>query len=499
MLFNSIDFLIFFPTVLLVYFIVPHGIRPTWLLLSSYYFYMSWNPVHGILLLAVTAVTYLGARLLQRMDCEQEKKKRNRKIILVAEVIAVIGLLGYFKYTGFFLDSINVVLAKFRIAPVEIEWNIALPIGISFYTLTALGYLIDVYRGKAEAEHNFLRYALFVSFFPQILSGPIERSTNLLRQLRDSSIKRNWNTERIASGFITMLWGFFLKLVIADRIAVIADTTFGRPECYGTFGLVLGAVSYGIQIYCDFSSYSLIALGAAKILGFDLINNFETPYFAQSVTEFWRRWHISLSTWLRDYVYISMGGNRCSKWRQYWNILVTFMVSGLWHGANWTFLVWGALHGFYQILEKELRPVIRKINEYCHTKTASFGYRFAKAAATFALVDFAWIFFRADSVRQALYYIKRMFGYVDGWSLFDGSLYTLGLDVQEIHILLIGLAGLLIVDLVQYFKRKKIAEALQEQWIVFRWCVLICLVIGCIVFGYYGQGFESAQFIYLQF
>ena len=499
MLFNSIDFLIFFPTVLLVYFIVPHGIRPTWLLLSSYYFYMSWNPVHGILLLAVTAVTYLGARLLQRMDCEQEKKKRNRKIILVAEVIAVIGLLGYFKYTGFFLDSINVVLAKFRIAPVEIEWNIALPIGISFYTLTALGYLIDVYRGKAEAEHNFLRYALFVSFFPQILSGPIERSTNLLRQLRDSSIKRNWNTERIASGFITMLWGFFLKLVIADRIAVIADTTFGRPECYGTFGLVLGAVSYGIQIYCDFSSYSLIALGAAKILGFDLINNFETPYFAQSVTEFWRRWHISLSTWLRDYVYISMGGNRCSKWRQYWNILVTFMVSGLWHGANWTFLVWGALHGFYQILEKELRPVIRKINEYCHTKTASFGYRFAKAAATVALVDFAWIFFRADSVRQALYYIKRMFGYVDGWSLFDGSLYTLGLDVQEIHILLIGLAGLLIVDLVQYFKRKKIAEALQEQWIVFRWCVLICLVIGCIVFGYYGQGFESAQFIYLQF
>lgn len=282
MLFNSIDFLIFFPAVLLVYFIVPHRIRPTWLLLSSYYFYMSWNPVHGILLLAVTAVTYLGARLLQRMDCEQGKKKRNKKIILVAEVIAVIGLLGYFKYTGFFLDSINVVLAKFRIAPVEIEWNIALPIGISFYTLTALGYLIDVYRGKSEAEHNFLRYALFVSFFPQILSGPIERSTNLLRQLRDSSIKCNWNTERVASGFITMLWGFFLKLVIADRIAVIADTTFGRPECYGTFGLVLGAVSYGIQIYCDFSSYSLIALGAAKTLGFDLINNFETPYLRKA-------------------------------------------------------------------------------------------------------------------------------------------------------------------------------------------------------------------------
>ncbi len=269
MLFNSIDFLIFFPAVLLVYFIVPHRIRPTWLLLSSYYFYMSWNPVHGILLLAVTAVTYLGARLLQRMDCESGKENgRNKEIILVAEVITVIGMLGYFKYTGFLLDSINVVLAKFHVAPVAIEWNIALPIGISFYTLTALGYLIDVYRGKSEAEHNFLRYALFVSFFPQILSGPIERSTNLLRQLRDSSIKRNWNTERIVSGFITMLWGFFLKMVIADRIAVIADTTFGRPECYGTFGLVLGAVSYGIQIYCDFSSYSLIALGAAKTLGF---------------------------------------------------------------------------------------------------------------------------------------------------------------------------------------------------------------------------------------
>ena len=499
MLFNSIDFLIFFPAVLLVYFIVPHRIRPTWLLLSSYYFYMSWNPVHGILLLAVTAVTYLGARLLQRMDCEQEKKKRNKKIILVAEVIAVIGMLGYFKYTGFFLDSINVVLAKFCIAPVEIEWNIALPIGISFYTLTALGYLIDVYRGKAEAEHNFLRYALFVSFFPQILSGPIERSTNLLRQLRDSSIKRNWNTERIASGFITMLWGFFLKLVIADRIAVIADTTFGRPECYGTFGLVLGAVSYGIQIYCDFSSYSLIALGAAKTLGFDLINNFETPYFAQSVTEFWHRWHISLSTWLRDYVYISMGGNRCSKWRQYWNILVTFMVSGLWHGANWTFFIWGALHGIYQILEKELRPVIRKINGYCHTKTASFGYRFAKAAVTFALVDFAWIFFRADSVKQALHYVKRMISFCDMWSLFYGSLYTMGLDVQEIHILMIGLTGLIVVDCLQYLKQKKIAELLMGQWCVFRWAILICLIVSCIVFGYYGQGFESANFIYLQF
>mgnify|MGYP002233398463 FL=1 len=379
-------------------------------------------------------------------------------------------MLGYFKYTGFFLDSINVVLAKFCIAPVEIEWNIALPIGISFYTLTALGYLIDVYRGKAEAEHNFLRYALFVSFFPQILSGPIERSTNLLRQLRDSSIKRNWNTERIASGFITMLWGFFLKLVIADRIAVIADTTFGRPECYGTFGLVLGAVSYGIQIYCDFSSYSLIALGAAKTLGFDLINNFETPYFAQSVTEFWHRWHISLSTWLRDYVYISMGGNRCSKWRQYWNILVTFMVSGLWHGANWTFFIWGALHGIYQILEKELRPVIRKINGYCHTKTASFGYRFAKAAVTFALVDFAWIFFRADSVKQALHYVKRMISFCDMWSLFDGSLYTMGLDVQEIHILMIGLTGLIVVDCLQYLKQKKTSRIIDGT--------VVCIPLG---------------------
>ena len=396
MLFNSIDFLIFFPAVLLVYFIVPHRIRPTWLLLSSYYFYMSWNPVHGILLLAVTAVTYLGAWLMQRMDCEQGKKKRNKKIILVAEVITVIGLLGYFKYTGFFLDSINVVLAKFRIAPVEIEWNIALPIGISFYTLTALGYLIDVYRGKSEAEHNFLRYALFVSFFPQILSGPIERSTNLLRQLRDSSIKCNWNTERIASGFITMLWGFFLKLVIADRIAVIADTTFGRPECYGTFGLVLGAVSYGIQIYCDFSSYSLIALGAAKTLGFDLINNFETPYFAQSVTEFWHRWHISLSTWLRDYVYISMGGNRCSKWHQYWNILVTFMVSGLWHGANWTFIVWGIIYGMLMVVEKLLYRQINRI-----PKIIGRIY-------TLSIVNILWMFFWLDSIDDVLYAITKI-------------------------------------------------------------------------------------------
>lgn len=364
---------------------------------------------------------------------------------------------------------------------------------------TSIGYLVDVYKKKCEPENNILKYALFVSFFPMILSGPIERSNNLLKQIQSGQKVNVWNYERVTSGLTTMLWGFFLKLVITDRIAVLVDYVFKEYEMYGMVGLSIGAIAYGIQIYCDFCSYSTIALGIAKVLGFELIQNFDTPYFSKGITEFWRRWHISLSSWFRDYIYIPLGGNRCGKGRQYLNILITFSVSGLWHGANWTFLFWGFLHGVYQIIEKELTPRIRKINVRLHTKTDSFGYKFTQIMITFVLVDFAWIFFRADSMKQAIHYIERMVKYRDWWSLFDKSIYQMGLDVTEIHILSLGLLVVLSVELMQYFKKKLFAEFMTEQWTVFRWICLIAMLVVCIIFGYYGPGFDSAQFIYFQF
>ena len=500
MLLNSMDFLIFFPVVVLVYFIIPRKIRHIWLLLSSYYFYMCWNPLYGCILLGVTGVTYGGGIAVEALwkECGAEESSKKARVVLIVCILGVLGVLSYFKYTNFFIETVNMVLDRINMRGIR-RFDIVLPIGISFYTLTAIGYIVDVYKRKCSAEKNFLRYALFVSFFPQILSGPIERSGNLLKQLREDDDNRQWNHERVVSGLITMLWGFFVKMVIADRIAVLADTAFGNYESYGMIGLGIGAVSYGIQIYCDFYSYSTIALGAARVLGFELIHNFDSPYFALSVSEFWRRWHISLSRWLRDYIYIPLGGNRHGKWKQYRNILLTFTVSGLWHGANWTFIIWGMLHGIYQIIEKEITPVVRKINARCNTKTSSFGYKFTKAAVTFALVDFAWIFFRAESLGHALHYIERMFRYQDWWSLFDQSIYTMGLDVREIHILAIGLLVLLGADILQYLKKKSVAEFLTEQWIVFRWGVLFVMIAGCVIFGYYGPGFDSAQFIYLQF
>lgn len=502
MLFNSIDFLIFFPITLFIYFIVPRKVKYIWLLIVNYYFYMCWNSFYGMLLLFVTVITYLLAleieKIHKKKELKDKKKKQWTKVLLIVGIVVNLGMLVYFKYTNFFVETINQIFTRFSLEFI-LTFDVVLPLGISFYIFTSLGYLIDVYYKKCKAEKNFIYYSVFVSFFPMILSGPIERSGNLLKQIRENENVKRWNYDGVASGLMTMLWGYFLKLVVTDRIAVLGDYIFEEYEKYGTVVLGIGAIAYAIQIYCDFNSYSLIAIGIAKTLGFEVINNFETPYFAQGITEFWRRWHISLSSWFRDYMYIPLGGNRNGKWKQYRNILITFSVSGLWHGANWTFIFWGFLHGIYQIIEKEISPIIRKINVRCQTKTESFGYKFSKVILTFIMVDFAWIFFRSDSIRQGMHYIERMISYRDWWSFFDGSIYQLGLDVREIHILCIGLLLVFIVDMVQYTTKKKFAEIMTEQWIVFRWSVLIFLMIMCVVFGYYGPGFDSAQFIYLQF
>lgn len=501
MLFNSIEFLIFFPVVLLIYFVLPAKVRYIWLLISSYYFYMCWNPVYVLLIVISTGITYLCGITIEyfmgRLK-QGKKEKRQIKLIVLLGILSNLGILIYFKYTNFLMEIISPVLRFLHIKEVPV-FDILLPVGISFYTFQALGYMIDVYRREIKAERNFLKYALFVSFFPQLVAGPIERSKNLLNQIKEEPDHKLWNYDRVVSGLITMLWGFFLKLVIADRVAVLVDTVFSGYEQYQMSALWAGAIGFAIQIYCDFSGYSTIAVGAAKVLGFELTENFNTPYFSGSVAEFWRRWHISLNSWFRDYLYIPLGGSKCSKWKRYRNILITFGVSGLWHGASWTYVVWGLLNGIYQIIEKEVSPVIDKLNNKYHTKIDSFGYKIFKVMFTFFLVDLAWIFFRADSIHQAVHYIQRMFLYRDWWSFFDLSIYDLGLNIQEMNILLIGVIILILVDLLRYKKQMTLEKFLGKQWIVYRWAVLLFLLFFCLVFGCYGPGFNSEQFIYFQF
>ena len=298
---------------------------------------MSWNAKYAVLILFSTLTTWIAG-----IAVEKAEKAFSKKAALSVCLIVNLGILFAFKYLDFFISSVNSVLSSFGMQILNTKFSLLLPVGISFYTFQALGYIIDVYRGEIKAEKNPLRYALFVSFFPQLVAGPIERSKNLLQQVNGIEKIKVWNYDNISHGFITMMWGMFIKVVIADRVAVLVNTVFDSYYFFGTFSLAIAAVAFALQIYCDFMGYSTIAVGAARMMGFTLMENFNTPYFSKSIAEFWRRWHISLSTWFRDYVYIPLGGNRCSKARKYFNLLVTFTVSGLWHGASWTFFHLGA-------------------------------------------------------------------------------------------------------------------------------------------------------------
>lgn len=303
MQFNSYEFMIFFPIVALVYFIIPLKMRHIWLLVASYYFYMNWNPKYAVLMVISTVITYFSGILMEKIN--QTSKK---KFILIISLISNLSILAVFKYLNFIIQSINNIFHVFQAETVIQNIDILLPVGISFYTFQALGYSIDVYRNDISAEHNFIKYALFVSFFPQLVAGPIERSGNLLKQIRNMAEDKMLSYENITSGLTIIVWGLFLKMVIADRVAVLTNTVFDRYYLFGTFEISIAIMGFAIQIYCDFASYSTIAIGAARVLGVRLMENFETPYFSQSIKEFWRRWHISLSTWFRDYLYIPLGG-----------------------------------------------------------------------------------------------------------------------------------------------------------------------------------------------
>ncbi|MCQ2544392.1 MAG: MBOAT family protein [Lachnospiraceae bacterium] len=494
MIFNSTEFLIFFPIVTLIYGIIPKKIKYLWLLAASYYFYMCWNPKYASLIAISTIITYLAAIFVEKV-----KDKALRTWIMAGGFAVNLGILFFFKYFDFVLNNVNKVLNIVHINAVSNPFDILLPVGISFYTFQALGYMVDVYRGECKAQKNFFRYALYVSFFPQLVAGPIERSKNLLGQLEEMGKRNLMSFEGVSQGFAMMMWGLFMKMVIADRVALFVDGVFAYTYMIGTVEAVFGAIGFALQIYCDFAGYSAIAIGAAKVMGFDLMENFNTPYFATGIADFWRRWHISLSTWFREYLYIPLGGSRCSKIKKYRNLMITFLVSGLWHGAAWNFIIWGGIHGIYQIVEDLLKPVVAKINEKLHVKTDVFSYKLGQICITFALTTFAWIFFRAGSISQAILYIKNMFVKFNPWVLFDESLFTFGLDRREVGILMVAIIALVIVDIIRHKYNKNIGVFLSEQNLVFRWIVLIALIVCVLVYGEYGVDFDSNQFIYFDF
>ena len=495
MIFNSYEFLLFFPIVALIYFIVPKKIRYLWLLIASYYFYMGWNAKYALLLLTSTMITYVGGLLLALVKNNGKHTEIIKKSIVGVSVASNLGILFFFKYFDFAIENINAVLAAFQIELLNPEFDVLLPVGISFYTFQALSYTMDVYRGEIEAEKNPLRYALFVSFFPQLVAGPIERSSNLLKQLRE---EQKFSYERMVEGLMLMLWGYFLKMVIADRIAIFVDAAYGTEVLYDGKYLLIASILFAFQIYCDFGGYSTIAVGAAKVMGFELMENFNCPYYAQSVAEFWRRWHISLSTWFRDYLYIPLGGNRKGTARKYINTMIVFVVSGLWHGANWTYVVWGGLNGFYQVIGGLLTPVRKKINQLIPTLEMCKIFMLSRILITFILVDFTWIFFRADSLSHAGDIINRIVHMNNSDLLVNGSLLDLGLNQKNFVVLMVALVILMVADVVKY-NQIKLREIILNFDIMNRWLVILVAIVSIVLFGIWGSGYEAVNFIYFQF
>ncbi len=480
MLFNSLEFIIFFPIVVAAYFALNPKYRWVLLLLASYYFYMCWNYKYIVLIMFSTVVDYISGILMYKSS-----KKQVRKLLLVASLTTNLGLLFFFKYFNFFGDTVNHLFERFNVFAEVPAYDFLLPVGISFYTFQTLSYTIDIYREKQTPEYHFGRFALFVSFFPQLVAGPIERSVNLIPQFRENY---KFEYERVKEGILLMVWGFFKKVVIADRLAEYVNLVYNNPAEFGGLQNILATFFFSFQIYCDFSGYSDIAIGAALIMGYRLMTNFRRPYFAQSIREFWQRWHISLSTWFRDYVYISLGGNRVVKWRWYYNLFITFLVSGLWHGAEWTFVIWGALHGFYMVFAIWTTRLRENANRITGVSKYRGLYQFTQILVTFVLVYFAWIFFRANNTQDAFLIIKNSFrfGQVTGLNLFEFRV--------DFYISLLAIALLLVIE---YFEEytglySRMKVQVPRGW---KWAMLTVVILGVLILGVW----QGTDFLYFQF
>lgn len=496
MVFNSVDFLIFFPIVVLLYFLLPRKCRWVWLLAASYYFYMCWNAKYAVLMAASTVITYLSGRLITRANAIADEKKRTRlrKLWVGLSVGMNLAILCFFKYLGFLTQNLGAFLGAFGVQLRAPAWDIVLPVGISFYTFQALSYTIDVYRGEIQAEKNLFRYALFVSFFPQLVAGPIERSSNLLTQVQQS---HDFDADRVRDGLLLMLWGMVQKVVLADRLAIAVDTVFANWTQAPGWAILAAVVLFAVQIYCDFGGYSSIAIGAAQVLGFRLMDNFRQPYFSRSCGEFWRRWHISLSSWFRDYLYIPLGGNRRGKGRKYLNVLLTFTASGLWHGARWSYVAWGAMNGVFQIIGAQTESIRKKLCSALHISRERLPWRLVQIAVTFVCIDFSWLFFRASSFRTA---VKMLFFALRGGAVQGaGGVAVFGLGTAEMIVLLAGVGLLFAVDLLHEKYKSDLRPLITAQPLPLRWLIYLVGIYIVLIFGVYGPGFSEAQFIYFQF
>lgn len=440
------------------------------LLIVSYGLYAQTNMAYTLILLGVTLITYQFALLIERSDTD----KRKKHLIACGASLALLPLL-VFKYYNFIVNTTQSFLESIHSTPPILPGlNWAIPLGISFFTFQAVGYLMDVYYQRIKAEHNWWDYMLFVSFFPQIMSGPISKAKDLLPQIKTC---RKFDATMATQGLKWFVWGLFLKVMMADRLGMYVDKVLDNYMFNSGTSCLLAVVYYSFQIYGDFAGYSFMAMGVGKLMGFNLINNFQRPYLSTSITDFWRRWHISLSTWLKDYVYIPLGGSRCSKGRNYWNIFVTFLVSGIWHGANWTFVFWGILHGVFQIIEKMLG--------WQKCTTSSKLIRFSRILLTFVLVSIAWIFFRQPTISDAFGVIERIL--TEHGALFKPS-------NKDVVFSLLSIGIVVCADLMREFQAKKFYRLVQAP-IAIRWCMYYALLLLILLSGV----FDSSQFIYVSF
>ena len=480
MIFNSFQFVWLYPIIFIGYYLLscllgknlPERQRKTsnaLLLIVSYGLYAQTNAAYTLILLGVTFVTYFFALLIERNENDRPKKL----LIACGSLLALLPLL-VFKYYNFIITSSNELLESIHCATVLPRLNWAVPIGISFFTFQAVVYLMDVYYQRIKAERNWWDYMLFVSFFPQIMSGPISKAKDLLPQIKSY---RHFDETMAAQGLKWFIWGLFLKVMMADRLGMYVDKVLDNYMLNSGTSCLLATIYYSFQIYGDFAGYSFMALGVGKLMGFNLINNFQRPYLSTSITDFWRRWHISLSTWLKDYVYIPLGGSRCSKARNYWNIFMTFLVSGIWHGANWTFVFWGILHGVFQIIEKMFG--------WQKVSTTNLPVRIGRIFLTFAFVTIAWIFFRQPTIGDAFGVIERIV--TDHGALFKPS-------NKDVVFSLLSIGIVACVDLTREFMPKRFYQFTQAPTAI-RWCVYWALLLLVLLSGV----FDSSQFIYVSF
>jgi alginate O-acetyltransferase complex protein AlgI len=493
MAFNSLEFIYFYIIVLVVYFASQNKYRWIILLSASYIFYMSWNLKYALLLIFTTAVTYCSGILLGQI-----KYARYKKGILTLSIFGNILMLFIFKYFNF-INGILYDISRYMHISYEIQnLNLLLPIGISFYTFQSVGYLIDVYRGTKTPERHFGILALFLSFFPIVLAGPIERSTNLLPQLKK---KYDFSYERAVSGTRLVCWGFFKKLVIADRFGIVVDHIYSSPENYLGIPLILASLFFIYQLYCDFSGYSDIAIGTARIMGFDLVINFNRPFASKSTAEIWRRWHISLFSWFKNYLYIPIGGNRVGPLRWIYNILFVFTISGLWHGAAWTYVIWGGLQGVFIVASKLTSNVRKRIYTYLNLYKCKKIHSTFQVLITFALFTFSFIIFRASNLNDAIYIITHLhIGLLDFILHVSDTGYLrsifglLGVQQEEIVIAAVSVA---VLEVVQFIQRDdKPIFHFGSQPAVLRWLEYY-LMVGSILF--YGSFNSTQGFIYYQF